>query len=397
MASDNTRRGFLRSSLGASALALSSGFLGGGAGLTSAPAVAAETGTRFARVGTFINYNENPLGPCESAREALREIIAESGFYRFDLIEQLQHAVADSMGVSVNHVQLQPGSGWTLLFAPQAFTSASKSLVTADPGYEACEQQAKMSGSPVHRVALLPNGAHDIDRMCSFPDAGLIYICNPNNPTGTITPRSAIISALKKKPQGAVLMVDEAYIHYSNEQSVADLVASHPDLIVIRTFSKLYGMAGLRCGFAVAQPALLERLKRQGEDVVSVTAAVAALASLKQPDLVEQRRSYTASVRGEVLAWLRQRGVRCTDSHSNCFMMRTGRPGASEAAALAEHGVHVGRAWPSWPDWVRVSIGSREDMEAFKRAFVAAQKQPAPSNASTSTTAMRLCRAAALA
>ncbi|ANF59333.1 pyridoxal phosphate-dependent aminotransferase [Halotalea alkalilenta] len=401
MTDTGSRRHFLRSSLGASALAVAGSalpLLGGCASAQPTSSILAPApGARFARKGTFINYNEYPLGPCESAREALVEIIGHTGFYRFDLIQHFHDSLAAHLGVDAEQVILYPGSGWALELAPRVFTSAERSLVVADPSYEACEQVAKRMGTPVHRVPLLANGAHDLTAMCAFPDAGLIYVCNPNNPTGTITPREAIVSALANKPAGAILLVDEAYIHFSEEQSVIDLVASHPDLIVLHTFAKLYGMAGLRCGFAVGQGEALAKLREMGSDAISVTAAVAAQASIEDEMIVAERRAYNSGVRNDVIRWLQARGIECTVSHTNCFMMDVGRPGKDVAAAMASHGVHVGRSWPSWPNWVRVSVGTREDMEAFKTAFAAVQEQGPLAAAVACAPELRLCTAAALA
>lgn len=404
MSSQDSRRRFLRSSVGASALAFTGSAL---AAATSTPSKAQasaafeegvkQKAARYARKGTYINYNENPLGPCEAAREAIQAVIPQSGRYRFDLMEELKHKVADSVGVGADNILLYPGSGWVLTLAPQAFASTSRGLVTADPGYEGCEDAARLNQIPIHKVALLADGAHDTKGMAAIRDAGLIYIANPNNPTGSITPRDAIKNLLQTKPKGTVVLVDEAYIHFSTQPSVIDLVKDFPDLIVTRTFSKLYGMAGLRCGFVVGQPQTLKKLVQQGTDFLPVTATVAALESLEQKGLVEKRRHYNAAVRRDVIAWLKQQGVDCTPSDSNCFMMHTGRPGADVAAAMAKLGVHVGRAWPSWPDWVRVSVGTPEDMAAFKRAFTQVQALKSLPKAEPVADQMRLCRAAALA
>ena len=140
-------------------------------------------------------------------------------------------------------------------------------------------------------------------------EAGLIYICNPNNPTGTITPREDIEYLVNNKPEGAVVLLDEAYIHFCDQQSGADLVAMDRDVIVLRTFSKLYGMAGLRCGAAMARPDLLERLNKFGAGALPITGVAAAIASLKVKTLVPERRRIVKDVREDVFAFLEKNNI----------------------------------------------------------------------------------------
>ena len=171
--------------------------------------------------------------------------------------------------------------------------------------------------------------------VAADPQAGVIYICNPNNPTGTITPREDILWALANKPAGSILLVDEAYIHLSDEQSVLDQVAAGKDLIVLRTFSKIYGMAGIRCGMAIGRPDLLAKLQPYGQNPLPVTALVAAQASIDDPDLVPPGARSSATVRRDTIAWLKQSGYKVIgDPQSNCFMIDTGRDGHGVIAAL---------------------------------------------------------------
>src|SRR3989442_6295804 len=147
-----------------------------------------------------------------------------------------------------------PGSSEPLHFAVLACTSPARSYVPADPGYEAGMRAAKYSGAGVVKVPLTKAYSHDTQAMiAAAPDAGLFYVCTPNNPTGTLTPHSDIERLVAGKPKGSVVLVDEAYIHFSNAPSVIDLIKAGQDVIVLRTFSKIYGMAGLRCGMVPAR------------------------------------------------------------------------------------------------------------------------------------------------
>jgi histidinol-phosphate aminotransferase len=241
----------------------------------------------------------------------------------------------------------------------------------ADPSYESAAMAAKISKAPVHKIPLTGSYAHDLERMVAAdPQAGLIYIVNPNNPTGTVTPREQILWALDHKPAGSMLLVDEAYIHLSDEQSVLDQVVAGKELIVLRTFSKIYGMAGIRCGVAIARPDLLEKLMPYYQNAMPVTALAAARASLSDSELVPTRKAWIAKSRVETLAWLKAAGFKpIGESQSNCFMIDTGRPAKTVIAALQKEHVYIGRIWPVWPNAVRISVGSPEDMARFRTAF----------------------------
>src|SRR6516165_9887626 len=196
-----------------------------------------------------INANENPLGPCPEALEAIYKVARNGGRYMYEETFGFQEVLAEQEGVKANYVQPFAGSSAPLHQAVLAFTSPTKPFVTANPGYEAGERAAQFIGAPVLRVPLTSTYAHDVKKMAAAsPDAGLIYVCNPNNPTGTLTPRADIEWLVENKPKGSVVMLDEAYIHIAGAPMCSDLVAQDKDIVILRTFSKIYGMAGLRAG-----------------------------------------------------------------------------------------------------------------------------------------------------
>src|SRR5271166_1942545 len=244
-----------------------------------------------------INANENPLGPCSAAREAVAAITPEGGRYHFDLANNLVKLFAQQQGVPEDHVRIFPGSSEPLHYTVMCFTSPKASFVTADPGYEAGAHAAKIAGARVVNVPLTKTYSHDVKAMLAAgPDAGMFYICTPNNPTGTLTSHSDIEFMLANKPAGSILLVDEAYIHFSDATTALDLVKADKDVIVLRTFSKIYGMAGLRCGFAIARPDLLEKMTAfSGWSAMPITAVAAATASVKDPGLVPERKQINAT------------------------------------------------------------------------------------------------------
>jgi histidinol-phosphate aminotransferase len=237
---------------------------------------------------------------------------------------------------------------------------------------------ASYSKARVFKVPLAKNYAHDVKAMVGAdPNAGLLYICNPNNPTGTTTTREEIEYALVNKPKGSILLIDEAYIHFSDAKPVLDLAAADKEVVVLRTFSKIYGMAGLRCGFAIARPDLLARLEPYGWNSMPVTAVVAATASLKHKGLVLERQKINADIRNDVFSWLAANKYSFVPSESNCFMVDVKRPGKQFIEAMEAKRVYIGRVWPAWPKHVRVTVGTGPEMEVFKKAFKEAMETPA--------------------
>src|SRR5215472_584408 len=210
-----------------------------------------------------IDANENPLGPCTIARESLMSVVPQGGRYSDWLTRDLVSTFASLEGLKPEYLRAFPGSGGPLHYTVLTFTSPTQSYVTAAPGYAAGMHAAKISGARIVKTPLTKNYSHNVKAMlAAAPDAGLFYICTPNNPTGTLTSHSDIEFLLANKPKGAILLVDEAYIHFADASSALDLVKADKDLIVLRTFSKIYGMAGLRCGFAIGRPDLLEKVSR---------------------------------------------------------------------------------------------------------------------------------------
>jgi len=218
--------------------------------------------------------------------------------------------------------------------------------------------------------------------VAADPNAGVIYICNPNNPTGTITSKQDILWALEHKPKGSILLIDEAYIHLSDAEDSLDLVAAGKDVVVLRTFSKIYGMAGIRCGLALARPDILAKLQAYGWNPMPVTGSAAANVSLLDPDLIPTRKKIIADTRNSTLAWLKSNGYKVIgDPQTNCFMIDTGRSGKYVIAAMQMKNVYIGRTWPVWPNAVRVSVGTPEEMAAFQTAFKQVMDAPVPTAA----------------
>ena len=319
-----------------------------------------------------LHTNENPMGPCPAALEAIRRFLPQGGQYLFGQTTAFVEAMAADTGLPTSHVLPTAGSSDPLHRAVLAYTSPSRPLVVADPGYEAPGRAATFLGAKVIPVPLRKDHAHDARAMAEAdPATGVIYICNPNNPTGSVTHKEDVDYVVANKPRGCVVLIDEAYIHFATSATSAiPHVAAGKDVIVLRSFSKLYGMAGLRAGAALARPDLLEKLRGYGGlGFLPLSGTVGATASLKEKKLVAERRQIVADTRDDLAAWLDKRGIGFIPSEANMILIDCKRPGAEVAAAMLKHKVAIGRSWASLPTHVRVTIGTREQMALFKAAF----------------------------
>jgi histidinol-phosphate aminotransferase len=317
--------------------------------------------------GVYLDANENPLGPSSAAIRAGQDIFPSGGRYHRYLTNELVRTFASQEGLKPEYIVAYPGSSVPLSQAIVSYTSPQRSFVTVDPGYDGASRVAEAIGSRVVKAPLTSAFEHDVKAMIAHaPDAGILYVCNPNNPTGTITSREKIEYLLAHKPKDAIVIVDEAYIHYTSETSAIDLVRRDQDVIVLRTFSKIYGMAGLRCGLAIARPDLLARMGRFGRVLLPIPSVVAAKASLDDRSLVLERKKEVANVREETFDWLRSHHYSYIPSVTNFFQLDTKRPGQEVIDLMSDHQVFIGRVWPIMPTWVRVTVGTRPEMERFK-------------------------------
>jgi histidinol-phosphate aminotransferase len=359
-----SRRSFLQAS--ATAAVAAAAFR-----IATEPMLAHAGSIPYPKDAVLINANENPLGPCGVACDAVNSVASQGGRYSDWMTGDLIRTFASQEGLKPEYVHAYPGSSGPLHFAVLAFTSPTKSYVMADPGYEAGGHAAKISGARAVKVPLAKDYSHDVKAMlAAAPDAGIFYICSPNNPTGSLTSHSDIEFLVANKPKDSIVLVDEAYIHFSDATTALDLVKADKDVIVLRTFSKIYGMAGLRCGFAIARPELLEKMNGfSGWSAMPITAVAAATASLKDPRLVAERKHINSTIREATFHWLSKNGYACVPSQANCFMLDAKRPAKDMIAAMAAQNVFIGRPWPVWPNHVRVTVGTQSEMERFQEAF----------------------------
>jgi histidinol-phosphate aminotransferase len=319
-----------------------------------------------------LSSNENPLGLAPEAREAIVAGIAQANRYP-QLREDLIAALVERHGVRPEHIVLGAGSTEILKLAVEVFAGPGGSLVTASPTYEDTTWYAGADGRRVVAVPLTAAWAHDIGGMraaaASLTGPVCVYICNPNNPTGTLTSSTAIDQWIGSAPESIGFLVDEAYVDFVTDvayHSALALVELHPNLVVARTFSKVYGMAGIRLGYGIAHPETAERLRRrQVRNNANHFALVAGIASLGAREFVE--RSIAVNARGRELAYdcFDELGLDYLPSHTNFVMHRIRGELRVHIARMGEAGVRVGRPFPPMLDYNRVSIGLPEEMVQF--------------------------------
>ena len=321
-----------------------------------------------------LSSNENPYGPSPAALKAMTDGFNLAWRYPDEYADMLLDELARVNGVSMDQVLLGDGSGEILKLCAAAFTSRDKKIVVANPTFEAIARHAGVAGAEIVKIDLTPNYSHDLKKIVAVAgNAGLVYICNPNNPTASITPKNEISDFLAKLSPATIVLVDEAYHHYvetKEYESLIPLVKQYPNLIVARTFSKIYGMAGLRCGYCVTQRANIGLMKsHQVWDSVNIMALVAALASLKDADHVSRGRKLNSEVKKSVCAELDTLGYRYIPSHANFMMIDLRREVRPIIDALRTRGVEVGRLFPALPTFMRVTIGTNSEMKQFLTAF----------------------------
>jgi histidinol-phosphate aminotransferase len=321
-----------------------------------------------------LSANENPYGPSPNALKAMTDSFGLSCRYPDEHNNVLIDKLARLNGVNHDQILLGDGSGEILKLCAETFTGKERGpLVAADPTFEAILKNATANGAEVVKIPLTGSFAHDLPKMIAAAKGGLIYVCNPNNPTASITPKDALRESITKTPAKTVVLVDEAYFHFANSsdyESVIPLVKDHPNLIVSRTFSKIYGMAGLRCGYCVAKKETVERMRaNQMWDSVNIMALAAASASLDDSDQVPNGQRLNSEAKMFTVGELGKMGYKSIPSQANFIMFDCKKPVVPLIKGMNEKNVQVGRLFPALPNYMRVTIGKQSEMEAFLSAF----------------------------
>jgi histidinol-phosphate aminotransferase len=334
-------------------------------------------GTKPVRIAS----NENPLGPGQHVLDAIVGKFPEAARYPFNAKQTdgaLIGALTAKFGAKGENVALGAGSGEILTNAVRAFTSPAKPLVTAWPSFENPRDTAKKIGTPVREVALDGKLRIDVAKMVeSSKGAGLVFFCNPNNPTATVHGKTAVADMVKQiraaSPE-TVILIDEAYHDYVTDpsyQTAMDLALSTPNVFVARTFSKAYGMAGLRAGYAIGHAPTIKMLNayRMPYGLGTLTLG-ATMVGLGNEAHIEAERKRNTDVRAFTVKAFSDMGLSGTDSNANFLFMDIKRPAAGFRDACRAAGVLVGRDFPPYEKThCRISLGTMDEMQKAVEVF----------------------------
>ncbi|MEZ5293343.1 MAG: histidinol-phosphate transaminase [Vicinamibacterales bacterium] len=342
--------------------------------------VEAQMGTAAAKL-IRISSNENPLGPGQHVVDAIAGAYPQAARYPGNATQRddtLIGALAKKYGARDANVVLGAGSGEILTSAVRAFTSASRPLVTAWPSFEAPRETAKQIGTPVREVGFDAGLKIDLDALvAASKGAGLVFFCNPNNPTATVHGKTAVaetVKAIHAASPDTVILIDEAYHDYVTDptyETAIPMALSTPNLFVARTFSKAHGMAGLRAGYAIGDPAAIKTLDahrlKNGVGTLTLAGAVASLANVPH---ISAERARNTEVRAYTVKAFEEMGISGTDSQTNFLFMDIKRPAKGFRDACRAAGVLVGRDFPPFEQkYCRISIGTMDEMHRAVAVF----------------------------
>ncbi len=323
----------------------------------------------------LLNYNENPYGPTPKARAALANCAGIANRYPDAAAKELKLALAKKHNVAPENIALGCGSTEILKCADAAFLTPQFNLVAPLPTFEAVLEYAQIGGANCITVPSTPEHGHDLKKMAAActSKTGVIYVCNPNNPTGTYVKRDELATFIAAVPPSTLVLIDEAYFELADAPGYAtaiDFIAQHPNVLVARTFSKIYGMAGMRLGYGVGSVGTIDLISRYlVQDSINAAAIAAARASLDDPGGIDASREKLVRTRQWLCAELDKDRRNYVPSQGNFVMIDVGTDAKPVIAQFAGRGILVGRRFPSMPTFIRVTIGTQPEIEAFAAAL----------------------------
>ena len=324
----------------------------------------------------ILSRNENAYGPSQKVIASMQDSLRFANRYPDPAVSALHERIAKSHSIKPEQLVLGCGSGEILSITASSFLAPGKTLITAVPTFESIGRCAKALGVQVVEFPLTPTYSHDLPAMLARADAatGLVYICNPNNPTASLTPRKDLEDFIRKLPPSTTVLIDEAYHHYVSATadyiSFIDKPMNDDRVIVARTFSKVFGLAGIRVGYAVGAPAKIQALAaRRLPEGLNAVGARAALVAYDDLDYVQMSAKRNADDRQEFFNQANARMVRGIDSHTNFAMLKSARPAVEVIDHFKKNNVLIARLFPSMNTHVRVSFGTPPEMKEFWRVW----------------------------
>lgn len=317
-----------------------------------------------------INANENPYGPSPMARKAMSDAINLSNRYPWNITTQLREKIAQKYGLTKENILVGAGSSEILGLVADLAGSKKGNAITADPTFGIWFSRAQRSGLELIKVPLTADKKHDLPRMKEKinNDTRLVYICNPNNPTGTVLPSGELRSFIDSISKNTWVLLDEAYTEYSDEPSLTSMIADHPNLIIAKTFSKIHGLAGARIGYGIAQPQVIKEMNdlqpwsNAGGSAVSVSGAIA---SLDDQSFLQMSKTKNNEVKQMMYAAFKEAGINYIPSHTN-FVYYTVKDIKGDIGTMfSSNNIAGGRITEEAGRWSRISVGTMDEMKTF--------------------------------
>jgi histidinol-phosphate aminotransferase len=321
-----------------------------------------------------LNSNENPYGPSKNVRNVISNSFEIACRYPFQYLRELVADIAEKEGVSKDCVVVTGGSTEGLKAAGLVFGLEGGEIIAADPTFQAMLSYAENFGAYVHRVPLNSKMDHDLEAMSKriTSKTRLIFLCNPNNPTGTLLNKDSLRDFCLSNDGKAVIFSDEAYYDFITEPdypSMVKLVKQDRNVIVSKTFSKVYGLAGMRIGYLIARPDIATRLKKAVMANTNVLAIEAAREALRDDDFYKFSLQRNAEAKQLIYKTLDNLGLSYIPSHTNFVFFKTGRPIGEMITAMGNENILIGRPFPPMMDWARISTGTLDEVKAFNAAL----------------------------
>jgi len=322
-----------------------------------------------------LNANENPYGPSKKAKEAVVQILSEGNRYQFQTQEVLRNKLAEREKVDPSYIRLSAGSGQSLCLIGSALCLEGGSVLSSNPTFPLLMNYAQGVNARWDKVDLNDKLEHDYDKMASAikADTKVIFVCNPNNPTGTYVDPRKVRSFTEEASKKSLVFSDEAYLEFLGpieDKSMIDLVRKGSNVVVSRTFSKIFGLAGLRIGYIVAHPDIIKKVQKFGDTIsASQTAIAAAQASLGDEEFMQMVRVKNAEARKVLTDYLESKKYKHGKSEINVVFFPAPKDGKTILAKMEEKGYLI-RIWDyQGMEWCRVSIGTTDEMKGFVKAF----------------------------
>jgi histidinol-phosphate aminotransferase len=324
----------------------------------------------------ILSRNENAYGPSQKVIASMQDALQFANRYPDPAVNALHERIAQSHSIKPEQLVLGCGSGEILSITASSFLGPGKTLITAVPTFESIGRCAKALGAQVVEIPLDKNFSHDLPAMLARADAStaLVYICNPNNPTASLAPRKDLEEFIRKLPPSTTVLIDEAYHHFvgttPDYTSFIDIPMNDDRVIVARTFSKVFGLAGIRVGYAVGAPEKIRALSsRRLPEGLNAVGARAALVAYDDVEYVQMSEKRNAADRQEFFNQAKARKVQGITSYANFAMLKTNRPAVEVIEHFKKNNVMIARLFPSMNTYVRVSFGTPPEMKEFWRVW----------------------------